>query len=254
MRRLPAVLALGLTITAAPVPALACAVYSPLRPEAVRGADVVVVGRLSDYRREVSAESRRRFEAWSREPRPAWMPAGPDPTPVRDLNTFTVDVERVVAGQAPARIRVDWPASNISPPETIEDGQYLIALTHTYPGAAPGVDFVAVGHACSGAFLYPAASRYALEALSVLAGKPSYPPDPPRPPEPEPSPSDIPMPAPPLPPLPPGPWTDEDTPLLDRIPPGQRVMLGGAGVGLFAGMSAALWRRRKDEEAEAEAE
>lgn len=258
MRRLPALVTLGLMITAAPVPALACAIYSPLRPEHVRRADVVVVGWLSDYRRDVSAESRRRFEERPRLPRPDWMPAGPDPAPVRDLNTFEVKVERVAKGQAPARIRVAWPNSNISPPETIEDGLYLIALTPTYPGAPPGADFIAVGGVCSGAFVYPATSRDALVTLSVLAGKASYPPDPPPPPEPEPEPlpSGEPapapaMPTPPPPPPPPG-WEDDEDILsrLERLPPGQRVMLGGAAAGLFIGMSAALWRRRKDEEAE----
>lgn len=249
MRRLPAVVTLGLTIMAAPAPALACAIYSPLKPEAVRAGQVVVVGRLSHYRREASAESRRRFEESLRDPRPTFLPPGYKPTPGRDINTFEVAVERVVVGQAPARILVGWPTSNISPPETVEDGLYLIALNPSEPGARHGAPFTAVGHVCSGAFLYPATSRKALAALRVLAGKPPYPPDPP--PLPQPEPSDAPRPAPMPAPPPPGPEQDRRS-LIDRTPPGARVMLAGAALGLLVGVCTFPWRRRKDGTMEAE--
>ena len=247
--RLPAVLALGLAVTAAPVPALACAVYSPLKPEAVRGADVVVVGRLSNFRREASARSRRAFEENRHQPRPAWLPPGRDQGPARDLTSFDVAVEQVAKGRAPARIHVAWHMSNISPPERIRSGRYLIGLSHPPPERRLNADFIVLGHVCSGAYIYPAGGRKAVAALRVLAGKPPYPPDPPRPPEPEPSLSDMIALPEPAPVTGPAGYPDEVS-LLDRIPPGYRVMLGGAAAGLFVGVSALLWRRRKDEEAE----
>lgn len=245
MRRLPKGLALGLMITAAPVPAMACALYHPLEPEDVRRADVVVIGRLSHFRREVSADSLRWFAENRDRSRPSWMP-DLGARPPRDLTSFAVTVEQVAKGRAPSRINVVWHMSNISPPERLRDGRYLIGLNHPRPETPIKADFVVFGGMCSGAFIYPAGGQKAVAALRVLAGKPPFPPDPPSPPEPEASASDIPRPAPD--PRPPG-YPDSE-PLLDRVPTVYRVMMGGAGLGLLVAISALFWRRRVEEEAD----
>lgn len=128
MRALMAFTAATTAFVSASGPAQACRLPAPLVLDDVRFADVVVVGRIRNYRivrdeefrrkmldnPKISADMRRFYE-------------GPD-TLLSDYARFDVDVDRVLAGKAPSSVSVTWDNSTFGEPEKMATGPFLIAL------------------------------------------------------------------------------------------------------------------------------
>lgn len=80
-------------------PAHACIIDDPFDIEDVRQADIVVVGRLANYR------------------------------VVDRIAHFEIEVDEVLAGQSPQRLRVHWGSTaRFSPAPVMPQGQFLVAL------------------------------------------------------------------------------------------------------------------------------
>lgn len=239
MRRAPAVLAFLCTSVAAPMTAQACVVRVPFQVEQVRHADVVVIGRVSDYRRTVSDRQRQWIaESAKRDPGAAPERARPDRA------SFDLTVERIAAGQPPPRrVRVEWDPSTYGVPEAIPEGRYLVALRRMRDVTASGARYRVLRGGCSTPFMFESGDREAVAVLRVLAGEPPYPPDPPEPQRP--AWDQPPPPAPAPPPFMPYAEHRETRPLWNELPVLYRLMLGGAGVVVAAAAVALLWRRRR---------
>ncbi|MFC7378858.1 hypothetical protein [Brevundimonas sp. GCM10030266] len=237
MRHAPAVLALSLACVAAPMTAQACVVHTPLQVEHIRYADTVVIGEVSGYRRTLSDSHRR----WIREMTARDPEIGRN-MPRVDGAYFDVTVERVAAGEAPRRFRVEWDAATYGYPDEMPDGRYLIGLRELNHISMSGARFMVLRRGCSGAFMFESGDRMSLAVLRVLAGKPPFPPDPPQP---KPDPLAPPAPAPETLPHPPfveargGESEGDDVPVL------YRALLGGAGLGVLTAVAALLWRGRR---------
>lgn len=166
-------------------PALACRMFSPIVLEDVQYADVVLVGRISDYRivrdeafrqrmlssPNLSSSDRERFE-------------GPEPL-LSDYARFQIEVEQVLVGHAENRLSVTWDNSTFGEPEDMPSGPFLIALrlpsstspplrgpsATLFPNVEPGL-FTLLQAPCSSPFLFEAGSDEAARVRQILASRP----------------------------------------------------------------------------------
>jgi len=125
---------LAFTLALVSQPAHACFENAPLKLEDVKYADVVVIGRVLNYRiipDLAAVETRKR------------MLADPTLSPeirneigkifeksrgsMSDYGRFDVQVQEVLKGKVPARIAVTWNNSTFSEPEKMAEGPFLIA-------------------------------------------------------------------------------------------------------------------------------
>ena len=150
--------------------------------EDVRYADVVVIGRIDDYRiirdeafrkrmlasPNLSIDMRKVYE----DPKQGLLP---------DYARFNVQVEQVLFGKAPVRLSVTWDNSTFGEPDRMGPGRYLIALRR--PGTAspplrgpsatifPSPDpnaLTLLQAPCSSAFIYDAESQEARTIQAIL--------------------------------------------------------------------------------------
>lgn len=121
-------------------PGMAHACIVPVRPtlEDVRFADVVVVGRVTNYRivrdeafrrrmlasRDLLASVRRRYE----DPRVGLM---------SDYARFDIQVQEVLVGRASRTLAVTWDNSTFGEPDTMAAGSYLVALRRPTSASPP---------------------------------------------------------------------------------------------------------------------
>ncbi|HYD14372.1 MAG TPA: hypothetical protein VEC11_16120 [Allosphingosinicella sp.] len=122
----------AVAITAITVPAQACVYSPPLNLEDVRHAEMVVVGRIVNYRivrDEAARRERRVLEA-------RWPGLGPQAQRRRaqrtsflsDYASFDILVEQVLVGQAGRVVSVTWTNSTFGEPAAMPEGRYLVAL------------------------------------------------------------------------------------------------------------------------------
>lgn len=140
-----AVFAIALTASEA---ALACRMEARIVLDDVRKADVVVIGRVSNYR---------------------IIRTGPTPR-LGDYARFEIQVDEVLVGRAPGRIPISWDNSTFGEPETLGAGPFLIALRgpSSNPGAEPGA-FELLQAPCSEPFLFDSTGRRAAAVRRILA-------------------------------------------------------------------------------------
>jgi hypothetical protein len=155
---------------AASVQASACYVGADLVLDDVRYADVVVVGKISNYR-IIEAEAVRESERFSGGRRP-----------FSPYARFDVEVDEVLAGSPPGRFSVTWINSTFGEPSGLPAGPFLIALRKTssprlplrgpsttiFPNAEP--DLLTVLQApCAPAFLFETSSEEAKGVRRTLS-------------------------------------------------------------------------------------
>lgn len=225
-------LALSLLTAAVPPLAHACPMYRPLDRGSVRDADVVVTGRIANYRivRDEAARRQRR-EMLAKNPdmdRDLRDNLRKQTRFLSDNAHFDVLVDEVLVGEAGSRLRVVWDNSTFGEPDRMPPGEYLIALRNPLPDA-PALRgdpvFPLLQRPCSGAFLLPVDGPEAEAVRRVLAGEPPV--EPPRAISPSPSggpalaaprptPPALPAPAPPA-PAQPAPDSREGVPVLSLV-------------------------------------
>ncbi len=170
------------TAMALPGLAHACSVFVPSTLGDVSYADVVVIGRVDNYRIIRDEAFRRRMLALpslSMDMRKTYE--DPKQSLLPDYARFDIQVEEVLIGRAPGRLSVRWNNSTFREPEQMVSGRYLIALRR--PGSAnpplrgpsatisPSSDLDAltpVQAPCSSAFIFDAESEEARTVRGIL--------------------------------------------------------------------------------------
>lgn len=157
---LAGIVVLGLAMSQ---PALACMADEPVVLSDVSYANVVVVGRISDYEIVQDDPSRSLF---------------------RDYARFVISIDKVLVGNVPNRISVTWDNSTFELPEEMAEGPFLIALrlpTSDMPPlrgpsatifANPEPDMLAVLQApCSSPFILESSSEEARRIRKILISR-----------------------------------------------------------------------------------
>ena len=173
---------MALAALTATAPAHACRMNAPLNIEDVRFADVVVVGRIANYRIVRDHEFRRKMLA-SPHMRPEDRKHyGPTTSLMPDYARFEIVVDEVLAGTAPKRIVATWDNSTFGVPETMAPGPYLIALRRPtsripplrgpsatiWANREPGL-LTMLQAPCSIPFKFPSNSDHALTIRRMMA-------------------------------------------------------------------------------------
>ena len=132
MRGLWTAAALALVTMTAAVPARACLTEAELDVEDVQYADVVVVGRIADYRLVLDPRARRDHQR-SLADSPGMSPETRRQMErvegfITDYARFTIAVDEVLAGEAGASFEATWDNSTFAEPESMRPGPFLIAL------------------------------------------------------------------------------------------------------------------------------
>jgi len=163
----------------------ACMVSVPQKLEDVRYADVVVIGRIANYRIIRDEAFRRRMLKSPNLPADLRkMYQDPKGGLMTDYARFDIDVEEVLAGRAPARLAATWDNSTFGEPDRMKPGRYLIALRRpssaspplrgpsatVMPSPDPKI-LTLLQAPCSSAFLYEAGSGEALAIREILAAR-----------------------------------------------------------------------------------
>lgn len=167
--------------------ALACQFSSPLRAEQISSADVVVIGKVTNYHivRDEDSRARRREDCrkaksfsskrWAEE---GWKALCAQKDFISDYAQFTIIISDVLKGRAPRSITATWDASTFSEPNTFPSDLRLIGLRK--PDVAGGRlasnpmykqrsrFYFVMQVPCSGAFIIPANSDFAQEVKSFL--------------------------------------------------------------------------------------
>lgn len=114
----------------------ACVTRARLDLADIKYADVVVIGRISDYEHVLDPDARKRREDMMRTaPEPLKAILGKQSRFLSDYVRFQVNVDEVLSGDAPNVFPVTWDNSTFGEPDTIEPGSYLIAVRKS--GAQP---------------------------------------------------------------------------------------------------------------------
>lgn len=129
MRRVPFAIVAALAALFAAQPASACRMHVERQVEDIRYADVVVVGRITDYRIVRDMEFRRQMLAnpdLSQNLRAIYE--DPDKTLLGDYAEFNIAVSHVLKGEAPRKLTVTWSNSTFGIPASIPPAKLLIGL------------------------------------------------------------------------------------------------------------------------------
>lgn len=177
--------AMATAAAALPGSAHACRMFVSPKLEDVSYADVVVVGRIDNYRIIRDEAFRRRMLASRRlsaDMRKTYQDAEQGLLP--DYARFTIQVEEVLVGRAPGRLSVTWDNSTFGEPAKMTPGRYLIALRR--PGSTspplrgpsatimPSPDpkaLTLLQAPCSSAFIYEVESEQARTVLGILRAR-----------------------------------------------------------------------------------
>lgn len=149
----------------------------------VKYADVVVIGRVSDYEHVLDPEARKRREDVMRTAsEPLKVIIGKQSRFLSDYVRFQVNVDEVLSGDAANEFAVTWDNSTFGEPKMIKPGSYLIAVrksgTQRPPlrGASatimptPEPDKMTVLQApCASAFFFHAESKEAQGIRRILS-------------------------------------------------------------------------------------
>lgn len=162
--------------------ASACVTRARLDLADIKHADVVVIGRISDYEHVLDPDARKRREDMMRTaPEPLRAILGKQSSFLSDYVRFQVNVDEVLSGDAPNVFPVTWDNSTFGEPDTIKPGSYLIAVRKSEAqrpplrGASatimptPEPDKMTVLQApCASAFLFNAESEEAQGIRRIL--------------------------------------------------------------------------------------
>ena len=167
-------------------PAYACRMYAATVLEDVKYADVVLVGRISNYRIVRDLEQRQRMlrlPNLSAEMRKMYE----DPTKslLWDHARFDVQVDQVLFGKVPRRLSVTWDNSTFGEPGQMPAGPFLIALRDPnsktpplrgpsatiLPNREPGL-LTVLQAPCASPFLFETTSDDARAIRQILKAKP----------------------------------------------------------------------------------
>lgn len=125
-------LSVGVSLTGVSSSATACQFSSVLKAEQVNSADVVVIGRVTNYqviRDEKSRAERREYlrtaKGLSRENRDL---LSNQKDYITDYARFTLLVSEVLRGEVPKAITVTWDASTFSEPSTFPSDLRIVGL------------------------------------------------------------------------------------------------------------------------------
>lgn len=160
--------------------------FVPPRLEDVAYANVVLIGRVENYRIIRDEAFRKRMLAspsLTAEMRKFY--SDPKRGLMSDYARFDVKVEKVLVGKASGVLSVTWDNSTFGEPDQLMPGRYLIALRRTDSAAPPlrgpsatilpspdPKSLTLLQAACSSAFIYPAQSEEARKIQAILhAGK-----------------------------------------------------------------------------------
>lgn len=136
MRKLGFVLAILLHVGASS-PALACRVEAQIVLDDVRHADLVLVGRISNYRLIRNEPFRQRMlnsPTLAPALREIYASRGPL---LSDYARFDIEVAEVLVGTAPSYLSATWDNSTFGEPENMPEGPFLIALRNPSSAAPP---------------------------------------------------------------------------------------------------------------------
>lgn len=176
--------AAGLVLAGAP--AQACAVMAELDPRDVGYANLVVVGRVSNYRMvldPVARRERKELLAKSSDLSPAMRKMLAEQTEfVTDYARFDVTVDEALVGEPPKTLSVTWDNSTFDEPEAMPPGPFLIALRDPRAALPPlrgpsGTIFAnreptsptVLQAPCAPAFMFDATSQEARAVRQILA-------------------------------------------------------------------------------------
>jgi hypothetical protein len=110
-------------------PAYACRMPAALVLDDVKHADLVLVGRISNYTIvRNNAERQRMLSLPNLSPEMQKLYRDPKQSLLWDYARFDVQVDEVLVGKAPRRLSVTWDNSTFGEPSKLPSGPYLIAL------------------------------------------------------------------------------------------------------------------------------
>ena len=184
MRRIASTVALFLTAIGGATPAHACIVATPLNHDDVRFADVVVIGRITNYRIMLDQQIRRQRRQ---------LLANPDLPPglrrsyqvqtkfLSDYAHFDVLVDGVLKGRAGRTLTVTWDNSTFGEPSSMPRGPFIVALRKpssdspplrgpsatVMPNREPG-SLTVLQAPCSAAFIFESGSADASAIRKIL--------------------------------------------------------------------------------------
>ncbi len=143
--------------------ALACPAPRPLHPSDFTTAEVIVVGRVTNYEAVIDPVATERI-------RPAFEGSVAEHYQWISYGKLDVEVEEVLKGEVPARPAIYWLPGTIGPANTLAPGRYILGLgtvdtlpTHydnrPLPLALPPDALTVKEKACAGAFITPYSSE-----------------------------------------------------------------------------------------------
>lgn len=167
-------------------PGYACRVWVPLVPGDIKYADVVVTGRIVNYRIVRDEGFRRRMLASPMlGPEMRKLYEDKDALLLSDYARFDVLVDRVLVGKAPRKLSVTWDNSTFAEPKTMAARPFLIALRKSNssvpPLRGPSATILPSPEAgsltilqapCSSAFILASASNEARAVREILSARP----------------------------------------------------------------------------------
>lgn len=172
-----------LVLMAVSQPANACRIRVPTNLHDVSYANLVVIGRVENYR-VVRDEALRREMLSRLAPDSSLRSLYSDPNGglLTDYARFDIVVEQVLKGTAPRRLAVTWDASTFGEPDSLPAGPLLIALRQPSSAAPPlrgpsatilanpEPNLPTVLHpACAGAFIFEVEGEEANMVRAILA-------------------------------------------------------------------------------------
>lgn len=161
----------------------ACIVFVPPRFEDVTYANLVLIGRIDNYRIIRDEAFRKRMLASPNLPaKEQKFYSDPKTGLMSDYARFEMKVEKVLVGKARGILSITWDNSTFSEPDTMKPGRYLVALRRAGsampplrgPSATilPSPDpksLTLLQAPCSSAFIYPAESEEARTIQRILS-------------------------------------------------------------------------------------
>ncbi|WP_242122939.1 hypothetical protein [Sphingobium sp. Sx8-8] len=132
------IMAAAAAVAVFPGSADACRTFVSPKFEDVIYADVVVIGRIDNYRIIRDEAFRKRMLATPNLSAPM-RKTYEDPTQglLSDYARFDIQVEQVLIGHAPSKLSVTWNNSTFGEPEKMGAGRYLIALRRPNSASPP---------------------------------------------------------------------------------------------------------------------
>ena len=175
----------ALALTSVSGPAHACRMHAQLDLNDVRYADVVLVGRVSNYQIIRDVEFRRKMLASPTLPADMRKFYEGSNGLLSDYARFNVTVDRVLTGKAPTKIIVTWDNSTFGEPEKMAAGPFLIALrrpsSKVPPLRGPSATILpsrepesltVLQAPCSSPFMFESTSEEARTVERIVAARP----------------------------------------------------------------------------------